>query len=244
MACIVLVVAKAPVAGLAKTRLAAAIGAEAAAGLAAAALLDTLDAVRDVDATAHVVALTGDLALAHRAEELEAMLADFVVLPQRGDGLDERLAAAHADAAPVAPGPVLQIGMDTPQVSPGPARQRRRNCLPAEGVGGVFGPATDGGWWALGLSGSRFGEVPHWGSRCRSPTPGSAPWPGCSGPRAGSCTCPSSPTWTPSTTSGRLPRSNRPVAGSGWRWTCATSGLAPCADRRVLPPCLVRGEPY
>ena len=38
-------VAKAPVPGLAKTRLAASIGAEAAADVAAAALLDTLDAV-------------------------------------------------------------------------------------------------------------------------------------------------------------------------------------------------------
>ena len=41
----VLVVAKAPVPGLAKTRLARTLGAEAAADLAAAALLDTLDAV-------------------------------------------------------------------------------------------------------------------------------------------------------------------------------------------------------
>ena len=41
----VLVVAKAPVPGQAKTRLAAAVGDQAAADIAAAALLDTLDAV-------------------------------------------------------------------------------------------------------------------------------------------------------------------------------------------------------
>jgi len=88
--CTLLVVAKAPVAGLAKTRLAAGVGPETAAELAAAALLDTLDAVRRVDATAHVVALTGDLDLAPRADELHDMLAGFVVVPQRGDGRRRR----------------------------------------------------------------------------------------------------------------------------------------------------------
>ena len=42
---IFLVVAKAPVPGQAKTRLAASVGEQAAADIAAAALLDTLDAV-------------------------------------------------------------------------------------------------------------------------------------------------------------------------------------------------------
>ena len=57
----VLVVAKAPVPGLAKTRLAASIGADAAADVAAAALLDTLDAVAAASVQARVVALVGDL---------------------------------------------------------------------------------------------------------------------------------------------------------------------------------------
>lgn len=151
VACTVLVVAKSPVAGLAKTRLAATIGPGAAADLAAAALLDTLDAVRAVGASAHVVALTGDLGRAERADELAEVLADFVVLAQRGDGLDERLAAAHADAAAVAPGPVLQIGMDTPQVD-AELLAASAESLTGPDVGGVFGPAADGGWWALGLT--------------------------------------------------------------------------------------------
>ena len=57
----VLVVAKAPVPGLAKTRLAATLGDEVAADIAAAALLDTLDAVAQTPASARVVAMTGDL---------------------------------------------------------------------------------------------------------------------------------------------------------------------------------------
>ena len=58
---VALVVAKAPVPGLAKTRLAASIGDRAAADIAAAALLDTLDAVAAAPVQARVVAMTGDL---------------------------------------------------------------------------------------------------------------------------------------------------------------------------------------
>jgi hypothetical protein len=63
----ILVVAKAPVPGLAKTRLASALGPEAAADIAAAALLDTLDAVAQAPVSARVVAMTGDLDVACRS---------------------------------------------------------------------------------------------------------------------------------------------------------------------------------
>jgi len=145
-----LVVAKAPVPGLAKTRLAASIGPGAAADLAAAALLDTLAAVRDADVSARVVALTGDLGSARRAEELEELLTGCVVIAQRGDALGERLAAAHRDAADLASGPVLQIGMDTPQVTAS-LLTSAASALVGDGVDAVYGPAADGGWWALGL---------------------------------------------------------------------------------------------
>ena len=145
-----LVVAKAPVPGLAKTRLAASIGPVAAADLAAAALLDTLHAVRDADVAARIVALTGDLDSARRAEELEELLTGCVVISQRGDALGERLAAAHRDAADLAPGPVLQIGMDTPQVTASLLTSAAVELV-RDGVDAVYGSATDGGWWALGL---------------------------------------------------------------------------------------------
>ena len=146
-----LVVAKAPVAGLAKTRLAASIGNGPAADLAAAALLDTLAAVRDADVSARIVALTGDFGRARRAEELRGLLAGCVVIAQHGDALGERLVAAHRDAADLAPGPVLQIGMDTPQVTPELLTAAAAE-LARDGVDAVYGPATDGGWWALGLA--------------------------------------------------------------------------------------------
>jgi uncharacterized protein len=145
-----LVVAKAPVPGLAKTRLAAGVGDRAAADIAAAALLDTLDAVADAPVAARVVALTGSLDDASAGDEIRRRLADFTVVPQRGSGFAERLANAHLDAARAAGGvPVLQIGMDTPQVTDELIGECARELLAADAV---LGLARDGGWWVLGVT--------------------------------------------------------------------------------------------
>ncbi|HZA11198.1 TIGR04282 family arsenosugar biosynthesis glycosyltransferase [Mycobacterium sp.] len=147
---VVLVVARAPVPGQAKTRLAASIGVEAAADIAAAALLDTLDAVAAAPVAARVVALTGSLDDARAADDIRARLADFRVVPQRGAGFAERLANAHVDAAQAAGGlPVLQIGMDTPQVTDELIGECARELLAADAV---LGLARDGGWWVLGVT--------------------------------------------------------------------------------------------
>ena len=144
-----LVVAKAPVPGLAKTRLAATVGDRAAADIAAAALLDTLDAAAATPFAARVVAMTGDLDLASHGDEIRRRLAAFTVIGQRGDGFAERLVNAHADAAAVAGDrPVLQIGMDTPQVTPELLGSCGQALLDAPAV---LGMARDGGWWVLGV---------------------------------------------------------------------------------------------
>ena len=149
MTAVLLVVAKAPVAGFAKTRLAPAVGARHAARLAAAALLDTVDCVRAAPDVVPVCALTGHLEAAERSTELVAALADFVVLPQRGTDFADRLANAHADVAAHFPGsPVLQVGMDTPQLRPSLLTGALTQLAEADAV---LGPAADGGWWALGL---------------------------------------------------------------------------------------------
>lgn len=145
----VLVVAKAPVAGLAKTRLAAALGRKAAADIAAAALLDTLDAVAAAPVAARIVAMTGDLAEAQAADEIRDRLRAFTVIPQRGEDFADRLANAHVDAAGAAgPMPVLQIGMDTPQVT---AELLCRCAETLLNTPAVLGMAADGGWWVLGV---------------------------------------------------------------------------------------------
>jgi glycosyltransferase A (GT-A) superfamily protein (DUF2064 family) len=148
-----LVVAKAPEPGRAKTRLAATVGDRVAADIAAAALLDTLDAVAVAPAASRVVALTGDLAASAAAAQIRQRLESFTVIEQRGDDFADRLANAHIDAA--AGFPVLQIGMDTPQVTADLLAGCARSLL---GAPAVLGPAVDGGWWVLGVQDPAMAE--------------------------------------------------------------------------------------
>lgn len=142
-----LVVAKAPVIGRAKTRLGAEVGMATAAELAAAALLDTIAACRDAFGPAEcLLALSGDLSDGARAADLWSALEGWRLFPQRGTDLAERLVNAHADVPPG--GPVLQIGMDSPQLT---AAHLRDAAEILAGADAVLGPAEDGGWWMLGL---------------------------------------------------------------------------------------------
>ena len=128
-----MVIAKAPVAGRVKTRLVPPFTPAEAAQLAEAALADTLDAVARVPAARRVLVLDG--------EPGPWRPAGFEVVPQVGGGLDERLAAAFGQAR----GPALLVGMDTPQVTP------ELLAVDWRGTDAWFGPALDGGFWALGL---------------------------------------------------------------------------------------------
>jgi glycosyltransferase A (GT-A) superfamily protein (DUF2064 family) len=139
----VLVITKAPVPGRSKTRLSPPCTPEQAAGIAAAAVGDTLDAVRAAPVADRVVALDG------APGELE--LDGFTVMPQVDGDLGTRLAVAFADAMAGRPVPTLLIGMDTPQVTPA-LLARCAELLESAGPGtAVLGTAPDGGWWALGL---------------------------------------------------------------------------------------------
>lgn len=149
---ILLVVAKAPVAGLAKTRLCPPATPVQAARIAAASLLRTLRVVLDVPGVRPVVAMTGDLAAAEDSAELRRVLRAMTVIPQRGESFGDRLAHAHQDSAAIHRGlPVVQIGMDTPQVSRRLLADAAGRMSDPAGPDSVLGPATDGGWWALGL---------------------------------------------------------------------------------------------
>jgi rSAM/selenodomain-associated transferase 1 len=136
----IIVLAKAPVPGRAKTRLCPPCEPEQAAELAEAALVDTLRAVAMTRCERRVLVLDGAPG--------PWLPAGFEVLPQRGNGLDERIAHAFTDTGS---GGVL-IGMDTPQLTPARLRAAFR-ALDASGVDAVLGPSVDGGWWALGLRG-------------------------------------------------------------------------------------------
>ncbi|MGW7005939.1 TIGR04282 family arsenosugar biosynthesis glycosyltransferase [Streptomyces sp. NPDC054933] len=135
-----LVIAKEPVPGRVKTRLTPPFSPQQAAALAEAALTDTLDAVRRAPARRRVLVLDGAPG--------SWLPPGFEVVPQAAGGLDERLAAAFA-ACPE--GPALLVGMDTPQLSPellAPAL----DSASWRGRDAWFGPAVDGGFWALGLA--------------------------------------------------------------------------------------------
>ncbi|MCM3513768.1 DUF2064 domain-containing protein [Nocardioides sp. P86] len=144
-----LVVAKAPVAGRVKTRLGADIGMDLAAEIAAASLLDTLVACTDaVGPDRCHLSLDGELLDAVHGERIRRHLHGWQVTPQVGDGFDERLVRAHADVAAAGPGPVVQVGMDTPQVTPDLLLGA---AAPLADHHAVLGPAEDGGWWVLAL---------------------------------------------------------------------------------------------
>lgn len=128
-----LVIAKQPVPGRVKTRLVPPCTYEQAAGLAEAALADTLHTVLALPARRRVLVLDG--------RPGPWLPPGFEVVPQRGGPLDERLAGAFAAAR----GPALLIGMDTPQVTP------RLLTVDWAAADAYFGPAADGGFWALGL---------------------------------------------------------------------------------------------
>jgi rSAM/selenodomain-associated transferase 1 len=134
----VLVLAKAPVAGRVKTRLCPPCSTEQAAAIAEAALADTLDAVSRCNADRRVIALDGEPGL--------WLPSGFEMIAQSDGGLAARLAAAW-DAVG---GPGLQIGMDTPQVTPD-LLDHGLEQLMSPSVDAVLGPAEDGGWWSIGL---------------------------------------------------------------------------------------------
>jgi glycosyltransferase A (GT-A) superfamily protein (DUF2064 family) len=128
-----LVIAKQPVPGRVKTRLVPPCTHEQAASLAEAALTDTLLTVLMVPARRRVLVLEG--------RPGPWLPPGFDVVAQCGGPLDERLAGAFAAVR----GPALLIGMDTPQVTPGLL------TMDWQVADAVFGPAADGGFWALGL---------------------------------------------------------------------------------------------
>jgi uncharacterized protein len=132
-----IVLAKEPVPGRVKTRLCPPCTPAEAATLALAALADTLDAALASGARRVVLALDG---------RPGAWCPPGVEVVGQGAGtLDRRLTTAWAAATS---GPAVLIGMDTPQVT---AADLDASLGALADHDAVLGPASDGGWWALGL---------------------------------------------------------------------------------------------
>ncbi|WP_246527534.1 TIGR04282 family arsenosugar biosynthesis glycosyltransferase [Pseudarthrobacter albicanus] len=136
----VAVIAKACVPGRVKTRLSPPLTPEQAASLAQLSLSRTLDTVRLLPARDRLLVMDGTPTARDTAQ--------FTVVPQAAGALDERLAAI-CDAAT---GPLLIVGMDTPQLSTEHVAPLLRDwSSDAPRHEAWMGPATDGGFWALAL---------------------------------------------------------------------------------------------
>lgn len=133
-----IIIAKETIAGRVKTRLHPPLSLEQAAIVAAAALADTLAAMEAVQATRRILFFDGNR-LPPGSERYE-------MTPQPAGTLDERLAAIF-DASS---GPTLLIGMDTPQVQASDLADAF-DAWPSD-IDAFYGPANDGGFWALGMA--------------------------------------------------------------------------------------------
>ena len=136
----VAVIAKECVPGRVKTRLSPPLTPSGAAELAQLSLARTLDTVRRLPASHRLLVMEGT----PRSRDAKG----FTVTGQSPGALDERLAAVCDFAA----GPLLIIGMDTPQLS----REHLAMLLddwaaPAPAHHAWLGLAADGGFWAVAL---------------------------------------------------------------------------------------------
>lgn len=131
-----IVMAKAPVAGRVKTRLVPPFSYVEAAALAEAALADTLEAAVASSADDVIVALDGPVG--------DWLPPGCRVIAQSSGGFDQRLAAAWEDAA----GPGVQVGMDSPQISPADLDEA---LVALDDHDAALGLCEDGGWWAIAL---------------------------------------------------------------------------------------------
>jgi rSAM/selenodomain-associated transferase 1 len=155
----VLVMAKYPVPGRVKTRLAGALGAAAAAELARAFIADL---------GARLGALGASVAWAFWPPDapFAGLVPGAPCVPQQGRDLGERLCAAIAWAFARDPRPLAVLGADVPHVEAATLREAATALAGDADV--VLGPTPDGGYYLLALRAPQpalFERVPWGGSR-------------------------------------------------------------------------------
>ncbi|WP_370516976.1 TIGR04282 family arsenosugar biosynthesis glycosyltransferase, partial [Streptomyces acidiscabies] len=109
---------------------------EEAAALAEASLTDTLHTLLRVPAHRRLLVLEGAPG--------PWLPPGYEVVPQTPGDLADRIAGAFAHCTD---GPALLVGMDTPHLTPALLAG-----VGEDGHDAWFGPAADGGFWALGLA--------------------------------------------------------------------------------------------
>jgi rSAM/selenodomain-associated transferase 1 len=146
---IIILFVKAPVRGRVKTRLAAAIGDDAALGLYQNFVLDVLETVKK---TGHLFAL-----YVHPPDTGEATATwpggPHRVMPQQGADLGERMENAFLQCFAEGIERVVLIGSDLPDLTPALLREAV-SALAKHDV--VIGPASDGGYYLIGFNRHTF----------------------------------------------------------------------------------------
>lgn len=141
----VLIMAKAPRPGLAKTRLAPLLGPAGAARLQAALLSHTAGLAQEMAPGSTSVAFDPPDA----ASEIRALVPARVRLfPQVPGHLGTRMAAATETALSRRSGPLLVIGTDAPTLT---AAILEWAAVALDSHDVVFGPAVDGGYYLIGM---------------------------------------------------------------------------------------------
>ena len=144
--CRIAILAKAPIAGLAKTRLAPALGEAGAAALAARLLAHAVAQAAAADLGAVTLWATPD---ASHPAFVQARQQHGVALALQSDGdLGARMACVFADGFAQDRSPILLMGTDAPDLN---AMVLRRAAAALQSHEAVFVPAHDGGYALVGL---------------------------------------------------------------------------------------------
>lgn len=143
---VIIVMVKAPLAGLAKTRLTPPLSDDDAASLALCFVQDVINSALEI-VPSLIVAFTP-----HKGRAiLEASLPDDLLwLTQEGQDLGERLNAAIVYAGNSGFSPIVVLGADSPTLPPS-FIQTACDALGAGETDVVLGPTTDGGYYLVGL---------------------------------------------------------------------------------------------
>jgi uncharacterized protein len=142
----VAIMAKAPRAGEVKTRLCPPLSPADAAELYRCFLLDKVEQVRALPAVRPAVAYTPTEASA----VFDALAPGFLLLPQRGADLGERLANVFEALFAAGYAAALLIDSDTPTLPPAYLAQAVE-MVAAPPADVVLGPSEDGGYYLIGL---------------------------------------------------------------------------------------------
>jgi len=161
--------ARVPRAGRVKTRLVPPLTRDQALALHVALVVRAADLVRRAARRARAVACiawSAPFTPPHRgpAAALRAAVSGFAARPQRGGDLGARMRGAIRDLLARGHAGVVVVGSDAPLVRAADLARAARAL--ATGAPAVIGPATDGGYWLIGLDADRpdlFAGIP-WGT--------------------------------------------------------------------------------